>query len=161
MILDHDIICSIDYYETNDRYYNLQEYVNSIKVNIPATIMNYGFPGNANGGFNSHFKPYGDKLSYHLVKRIDKTFGQYIYLDIDAMEMFRNLLEEDKLIYKNEDFDFVYSLYQYLLSTRKHFQKGIILKREIRDRIIIKSKAIQIAIAIIKQKVFVKRREIW
>lgn len=157
MILDHDIICCIDYCTNSDRYYYLQEYVDGIRDKIPAKIMNWGFAGPANGGFNTHITYYNDKLSYHFVKFIDKPFGQCIYLDINAIEMFRNLLEEDKLEYSNEDFDFIYMLYEHLKSTRKHFQKNIILKREIKQRKIIKTKAIQILIAIFKQKIYSKR----
>ena len=66
-------------------------------------------------------------------------------------------IPEDKLEYSNEDFDFIYMLYEHLKSTRKHFQKNIILKREIKQRKIIKTKAIQILIAIFKQKIYSKR----
>ena len=54
--IDWDIINCIDYYENEDRYFRLQEYIKKITEVINVKIENYGFAGSANGGFHSFVK---------------------------------------------------------------------------------------------------------
>lgn len=152
--LDSDICNSIDYYNRENRYYKLQDYID--KMDKPrAKIINYGFAGPSNGGFCSHFKQCCGDFVYHHVLFLN-IFGCNIYIDYDAMEMLKEILEKDNMIYVGSDFDFLFILNEYM-KRKPHFPKKLILKREEKARELIKSKAINIAIECLKQKT----RNIW
>lgn len=151
--IDWDIINCIDYYEKEDRYFILQEYIKKIKEVINVKIENYGFAGSANGGFHSFVKQescYSKNLVYHYVKYSD-ILNETIYIDFNAMDLLKYILEMDKLEYMDDYFDFIYTLNEFM-KQKRHYRKNLILKREIKHRKLMRKKVISIAIECLKSK---------
>ena len=151
--IDWDIINCIDYYEKEDRYFILQEYIKKIKEVINVKIENYGFAGSANGGFHSFVKQescYSKNLVYHYVKYSD-ILNETIYIDFNAMDLLKYILEMDKLEYMDDYFDFIYTLNEFM-KQKRHYRKNLILKREIKHRKLMRKNVISIAIECLKSK---------
>ena len=110
--IDWDIINCIDYYGNDDRYFVLQEYIKKITELINVKIENYGFVGSANGGFHSFVKQescYVKNLVYHYVKYSD-ILNETFYIDFNAMDLLKYIIEMDKLESVDDDYDFIYTL---------------------------------------------------
>lgn len=156
--IDWDIINCIDYYENEDRCFRLQEYIKKITEVINIKIENYGFAGSTNGGFHSFVKQeslYIKNLVYHYVKYSD-ILNETFYIDFNAMDLLKYILEMDKLEYMDDDFDFIYTLNEYM-KQKRHYRKNLILKREIKHRKLLRTKVISIAIECLKSKA----KDIW
>ena len=142
----------IDYYERKDRYFRLQEYIdNEVKPKSKITIRDYGFAGSRNGGYQSCFREDSDNyIVYHSILYME-MFNSCIYIDYDAMQMFREVLEKEQIEYTGSDFDFLFMLNEYM-KRLPHFPKNLILKRNEKAGKLMKSKAINIAIEYLKHK---------
>ena len=148
----NDIYNSIDYYEREDRYFRLQEYIdNEVKPKSKITVRDYGFAGSRNGGYQSHFRKDSDSyLVCHSILYLE-MFNSCIYVDYDAMQMLREVLEKGQIEYTGRDFDFLFMLNEYM-KTHVRFPKNLILKRDEKTGRLARSKAIRIAIECIKYK---------
>lgn len=156
--IDCDIIKCIDYYQNEDRYFRLQEYIKKITEVINVKIENYGFAGSENGGFHSFIKQepcYTKNLVYHYVKYSD-ILNETFYIDFNAMDLLKYILEMDKLEYMEDDFDFIYTLNEFM-KQKRHYRKNLILKSEIKHRKLPRKKVINIAIECLKSKA----KDIW
>ncbi len=122
--------------------------------NFPYKITGFGFVGTINGGFCNHFRLFYDKLYYHQAKYVEEL-DERIWFEYDAIDVLKRILNKERFEYTGEDFAYLNSLNEYLKSDLKyewHYPRYIVLKKEIKEGRLLRSKAIRIAIEIFKLK---------